>query len=250
MPHYMYLFKVYAMKKNIIFLLSFLIAGCSINDKNKETREFIKFKEYILSEFLILETEKIAFLKKCSKENIYCKSMLGNAYYRIGHYDKAFELLIESQDDLKGSKGYSWAPSELALGEMYALGRGVIKNRAEAEKHFDKCALAGDRSCISWLISFREVELKEYQQNMIENPQIYNSEIYPAQHLFYWLYIQFLSKDTSQAQEKRLHEVSLIIGQKETSKWRKSAEELWFKFGMDDNRTRNLNYLDTETRIY
>jgi len=173
-----------------LLLIAFLSlsSGCTKQDQYKETDEFKKF-QIVMSWYCDnisthLETEKLVALKKCSHENIYCKSMLGNIYYRMKQYDKAYDLLIESQGVLKGYNGASWAPSEMALGEMYAYGRGVSKDKEEAKNHFTKCSLRGNRQCISWMISYAKDELKDAQQeNAYRNS---NSIDYAARNLLYW----------------------------------------------------------------
>lgn len=208
----------------IIALLS-LSSGCTKQDQDKETDEFKKFQR-VMSLYCgnssTLETQKVVTLKKCSHENIYCKSMLGNVYYRMKQYDKAYDLLIESQGDLKGYIGASWAPSEMALGEMYAYGRGVDQNKEEAKEHFTKCALTGNRQCISWMISYAKDELKDAQQ---ENPYRNSNRIdYAARNLLYWYTVGGYYGD-------QINEVKkIIVNTKIAEEWQINASKLRFSF--------------------
>lgn len=183
----------------LITVLLFLSSGCSKQEQDKETDEFKNFQRvmsWYCGNHLTLETEKVVALKKCSADNIYCKSMLGNIYYRMKQYDKAYDLLIESQGNLKGYNGATWAPSEMALGEMYAYGRGVSEDKNEAKEHFTKCALRGNKVCISWMISYAKAELTdrlkdaqqqatEYHNSGLDNG-VKNRIDYAARELLYW----------------------------------------------------------------
>jgi hypothetical protein len=188
------------LKKLFLIVFFIFLQGCAKQNQNKETEEFKKF-QIVMSWYCDnisthLETEKVVALKKCSHENIYCKSILGNIYYRMKQYDKAYDLLIESQGDLKGYGGATWAPSEMALGEMYAYGRGVNEDKGEAKEHFTKCALTGNKACISWMISYAKADLADilkdaqqqatyYHNSGLENG-VHNRIDYAARELLYW----------------------------------------------------------------
>lgn len=183
------------------------------------------------------ETEKVVELKKCSHENIYCKSMLGNIYYQMKQYDKAYDLLIDSQGDLKGFNGATWAPSEMALGEMYAYGRGVNKDPEEAKKHFTNCGLTGNKICISWMISYRKSELADILNDAQQQATYYhdhglddgvrNRIDYAARELFYWYTIggwDAIGGGGGQDYSKEINELKkLIIDKKVAEKWENSA---------------------------
>lgn len=225
----------------VVALLS-LSSGCTKQDKYKETDEFKKFQQvmswYCDSVSSKLETEKVVALKKCSHENVYCKSMLGNIYYRMKQYDKAYDLLIESQGDLKGYNGASWAPSEMALGEMYAYGRGVHEDKGEAKEHFAKCALTGNKVCISGMISYWKAELlKDVQQDIAYHNSDFDSGIhnqidYAARELLYWYTADGYygaagvhGQDVAQLQK-------LIIDKETAQKWQSQARHLRESFIM------------------
>lgn len=199
-----------------------------------------------------LETEKVLTLKKCSKNNVYCKSMLGNMYYSMHQYNKAFELLIESQGDLTGYNGFRWAPSELALGNMYALGTGVKKNKSEAIEHFIKCALAGNDECISKIIFYEEKKFHKEKQAVIEHPEL-EPQYYSGRHLLYWCTVKQLldgSQGKEIAQNDKIVQIRNIIkelyntlGEQTAREWQQEALKLTENIHENQNYTRNLTDL-------
>ena len=91
-------------------------------------------------------------LLNCSNEgNIYCSSRLGDSYYRIDEYSKAYPLLIKSQGAHAGYHGAIYADSDEMLGYIFAHGQGVLQNYDKAIKHFKVCASIGDKNCANYV---------------------------------------------------------------------------------------------------
>ncbi len=128
----------------------------------------------------------------------------GNAYRKIGQYDRAIRDYNEA---IRLKPNY--APTQFALGAMYAMGQGVSKNYAEAVKWYRKAAEQGNARA-------------QYSLGFMYGKGQGVSQDYVRAHMWYSLSAANGGKDGPKARDivaKRMTPAQIAEAQKMTVEW-------------------------------
>lgn len=159
----------------IVFLLSFEAHSEQKKNVKVDLKVYNYWKPLLLSQSLsvgeLTENEYVRMLNLCSQErNRYCSASLGE-YYSISkkQYSKAYSLLLDASNDTNTPDSIYEPPAVRAsyvLGQMYAVGAGVLQNDDKAIVYFRRAVIYGaDRNSAMRIALIYSKKWKEESKN-------------------------------------------------------------------------------------